>query len=85
MLHPSPLHPPQQSAMSPDSVLTLEALYRCIGTEYTLYMDKHIDFDQWYTSELRQHLTTPPDPQENDTTIRLCRAILRARAVWLVG
>ncbi|GLI59709.1 hypothetical protein VaNZ11_001566 [Volvox africanus] len=91
----------QQQQRTPDSVLMLEACYRCIGEGFN-HVSSHVNFAAWYNSELAPLLNAnappapPPGAQAPPPPVpigggaaggeqALLVAVLAARALWLLG
>ncbi|KAL4448640.1 hypothetical protein ABPG75_005859 [Micractinium tetrahymenae] len=67
----------QAAPLTPDNILLREGTYRAIG-ECFLHLRSKVDFNAWYTNELRLILQS--------TELRgLHGSILRAGALWLLG
>lgn len=67
----------QAQPLTQDNIIPREATYRAIG-ECFLYLRTRVDFNAWYSGELRSLLASEETPGIES-------AVLRARALWLVG
>lgn len=67
----------QSQTLTREGVFSREAVYRSVGECFT-HLRARVDFEAWYTGELRMLLTS------EDLT-GLEGSVLKARALWLVG
>lgn len=83
----------QSQPLTVQTVLAKEAMYRTLG-ECFAHIRTRINFQTWYTSELRAHLVEEtngllsPGQQPRSTEIEsgvTLSAVMKARTLWLVG